>query len=240
MEAPLIELFYWPTPNGWKITLFLEESGLPYQVHPVNIGAGDQFKPEFLAISPNNRMPAIIDRAPADGGPPLSVFESGAILEYLADKTGLFAPKDLRGRTAVREWLYWQVGGVGPMIGQYNHFVHYAAEKIPYAMTRYTQESDRLVGVLERRLKGRDYIVDDYSIADMATFPWVNGYNKRGGDLSAHANVRAWIDRIYARPATKRALAVGKDFPSTLTADAKKTLFGQTAASVAAEADKKR
>lgn len=234
----MIDLHFWPTPNAWKVTIFLEEVGLPYRGVPVNIGAGEQFSPAFLAISPNNRMPAIVDHAPADGGAPLAVFESGAILEYLGDKTGQFFPAQARQRANVTQWLYWQVGGIGPMLGQYFHFVHYAEEKLPYAMARYTDEADRLMGVLDRAVAERDYLADDYSIADMATFPWVNGFAKRGGDLQPHAHVRRWLERLNARPAVARGLAVGKDLRQELTAKAKKTLFGQTAKTIAAATSK--
>ena len=174
----MIDLYYWPTPNGHKITLFLEEAGLDYKIHPINIGAGDQFKPEFLAFSPNNRMPAIIDNDPADGGDAITVFESGAILQYLAEKTGKFLPTDVRGRKTVMEWLFWQMGGLGPMAGQNHHFGSYAPEKIPYAITRYVNETNRLYGVLNKRLEGRDFIAgDDYTIADMASYVWSNFKN---------------------------------------------------------------
>lgn len=177
--APMIDLHYWPTPNAHKLTLFLEEAGLPYAIHPVNIGNGEQFRPEFLAIAPNNRMPAIVDHAPADGGAPISVFESGAILLYLAEKTGRFLPADLRGRTTVSEWLFWQMAGLGPMTGQYGHFHVYAPEAIPYAQERYAREAQRLLGVLDRRLEGRAFIAgDDYTIADMACYPWISPYAK--------------------------------------------------------------
>ena len=167
----MIDLHYWPTPNGHKITLFLEEAGLPYTILPVNIGKGEQFRPDFLKIAPNNRMPAIVDHEPAGGGEPISVFESGAILLYLADKTGRFLPKDLRGRTTALEWLFWQMGGLGPMAGQNHHFSVYAPEKIPYAIDRYVKETNRLYGVLDRQLAGRDFIAGDYTIADMASYP---------------------------------------------------------------------
>lgn len=173
----MIDLYYWPTPNGHKVTMFLEEAGLEYRIHPVDISAGDQFKPEFLAFSPNNRMPAIIDMQPVDGGEPVTVFESGAILVYLAEKTGRFMPTDLRERKAVLEWLFWQVGGLGPMAGQNHHFGIYAPEKIPYAITRYVNETNRLYGVLDRRLAVQEYLAGEtYSIADMATYPgWCRG-----------------------------------------------------------------
>ena len=206
----MIDLHYWPTPNGHKITLFLEESGLDYTIKPVDIGKGDQFKPEFLKISPNNRMPAIVDHAPSGGGAPISVFESAAILLYLADKTRRFIPQDLRGRTAVIEWLFWQMGGLGPMTGQYGHFNVYAPEHIPYAIERYTREVQRLLGVLDRQLAGRAFIAgDDYSIADMACYPWIDPYSKAPLDLAPFAEVRRWHAAIAARPTTRRAYARG-------------------------------
>jgi GST-like protein len=232
----MIELYYWPTPNGHKITLFLEEAGLDYEIHPVNIGAGDQFKPEFLAFSPNNRMPAIIDRAPADGGEAITVFESGAILQYLAEKTGRFLPADLRGRKTVMEWLFWQMGGLGPMAGQNHHFGVYAPEKIPYAITRYVNETNRLYGVLDRRLEGRAFIAgDDYSIADMACYPWVLLWERQQQTLSDFKNLERWLHAIEARPATQRAYAKGEPYAArpTVNEDSKKILFGQTAANTA-------
>jgi GST-like protein len=228
----MIELYYWPTPNGHKITLFLEEAGLDYEIHPVNIGAGDQFKPEFLAFSPNNRMPAIIDRDPVDGGEPITVFESGAILLYLAEKTGKFLPSDVRGRKTVTEWLFWQMGGLGPMAGQNHHFVTYAPERIPYAMDRYVNETNRLYGVLDRRLEGRDFIADTgYSIADMACYPWIVPHERQKQDLNDFPNLKRWFDAIAARPATKAAYAKGESINKTPTvnADSAKILFGQNA-----------
>lgn len=208
----MIELHYWPTPNGHKITLFLEEADLPYGIRPVNIGADEQFRPEFLAIAPNNRMPAIVDPAPDDGGATISVFESGAILMYLAEKTGRFLPADLRGRTTVIEWLFWQMAGLGPMTGQYGHFHVYAPEAIPYARDRYAREAKRLLGVLDRRLQGRAFIAgDEYTIADMACYPWISPYAKAPLDLEPYANLRRWQGSITARPATQRAYAVAKD-----------------------------
>ena len=199
----MIDLYYWPTPNGHKITLFLEESGLPYQLHVVDIGKGDQFRPEFLAISPNNRIPAIVDRAPADGGEPIALFESGEILLYLAEKTGRFLPAALRARKTVLEWLFWQVGGLGPMAGQGNHFCRYAPEQVPYAIDRYTRESNRLYGVLDRRLAGRAYIAgEDYTIADMASYPWIVQHAWHGQDLAQFPELRRWHDAIAARTAT--------------------------------------
>ena len=230
----MIELHYWPTPNGHKITMFLEETGLPYAIKPVNIGKGDQFEPAFLAISPNNRMPAIVDTEPADGQGPLSVFESGAILEYLAGKAGKFLPTDTRARFAVLEWLYWQVGGLGPMLGQNHHFNRYAPEKIPYAIDRYVNETRRLYGVLNKRLDGRRYIAgDDYTIADMAAYPWTVSHEAQGMDLADFPHLKRWFDSIAARPATQRAYALGEPirngFDLTKDEEARKVLFGQGA-----------
>jgi GST-like protein len=206
----MIDLYYWPTPNGHKVTLFLEEAGLPYTIRRVDIGKGEQFAPEFLAISPNNKMPAIVDHDPPDGGAPLSVFESGAILFYLARKTGKFIATDPRGMVTCLEWLFWQMGGLGPMTGQYGHFTVYAPEKIPYAIERYTREARRLLGVLDQRLRGREYICgNEYSIADMACYPWIDPYEKAPLDLTAYAEVRRWRETIRARPATARAYAQG-------------------------------
>lgn len=236
----MIELYYWPTPNGHKIPLFLEEAGLEYTIKPVDIGKGDQFKPEYLAFSPNNKMPAIIDRAPNDGGEPISVFESGAILLYLANKTGRFlgfaegadAGTQLRQRIVVNEWLFWQMGGLGPMTGQYGHFHVYAPEQIPYAKDRYRNEALRLLGVLDKRLEGREFIAgDEYSIADMASYPWINPYTKVPLDLAPFANVRRWRAAIAARPATQRAYALAKqvnpDAGKPMSEEEKKILFGQ-------------
>lgn len=237
----MIDLYYWPTPNGHKITLFLEEAGLEYRIQPVNIGAGDQFKPDFLRLSPNNRMPAILDHAPADGGEPVSVFESGAILLYLAEKTGRFLPAALRERKAVLEWLFWQMGGLGPMAGQNHHFSQYAPERIPYAIDRYVRETNRLYGVLDRRLAGRDFIVDAYSIADMAAYPWIVPHQRQGQDLEQFPNLKRWFEAIAARPATLRAYEKGQAVSAqpTVTEDSRKILFGQTAASTTAAGDGK-
>ena len=221
----MIDLHYWPTPNGHKVTMFLEEAGLDYRILPVDISAGDQFKPEFLAISPNNRMPAIVDDQPPDGGPPLSVFESGAILLYLGEKTGRFLPRDLRGRTTVTEWLFWQVGGLGPMAGQNHHFVQYAPEKIGYAIDRYVNETNRLYGVLDRRLEGRAFIAgDDYTIADMACYPWIVPWTRQLQNLDDFANLRRWFDAIRDRPATLRAYEKGQPWSerSAVTEEGKK------------------
>ena len=231
----MIDLHYWPTPNGHKITMFLEEAGLAYRIHPVDISAGDQFKPAFLKFSPNNRMPAIIDTAPADGGEPITTFESGAILVYLAEKTGRFLPSDTRGRNTVLEWLFWQMGGLGPMAGQNHHFGQYAPEKKPYAIQRYVNETNRLYGVLDRRLKGRDFIAGaDYSIADMAAYPWVVPWKRQQQDLDSFPDLKRWFESIRARPATIRAYAAGEPFSNrpTVTEEGKRLLFGQTAASL--------
>jgi GST-like protein len=229
-----IELYFWPTPNGFKITIMLEECGLPYVIRPVNIGRGDQFKPEFLAISPNNRMPAMIDPN-GPGGKPISVFESGAILEYLGDKTGKFFPTDVRARNEVRQWLFWQMGGLGPMAGQNHHFAIYAPEKLPYAIERYVNETNRLYGVLNRRLADRPFVAGDYSIADMAAYPWIVPHKNQGQDLDNFTHLKRWFEAIQARPATIRAYEKGKQVNSaqpTMTDEAKKILFGQTAAVV--------
>jgi GSH-dependent disulfide-bond oxidoreductase len=231
----MIDLYYWTTPNGHKITMFLEETGLDYQIVPVDIGKGDQFNPEFLAISPNNRMPAIVDHAPADGGAPVSVFESGAILLYLADKIGRFVPKDLRGRIEVLQWLFWQMGGLGPMAGQNHHFSQYAPEKIPYAIERYVNETNRLYGVLNKRLADRAFVAgEDYTIADMASYPWTVSHEKQGQNLDDFPHLKRWFEAIKARPATVRAYEkareVNPQFDAPMSEDAKKILFGQTAA----------
>jgi GST-like protein len=230
----MIDLYYWPTPNGHKITLFLEETGLPYTIKPVNIGAGEQFKPDFLKISPNNRMPAIVDHEPAEAGPPVSIFESGAILLYLADKTGKFLPKDLRGRFDALQWLFWQVGGLGPMAGQNHHFSQYAPEKIPYAVDRYVNETGRLYAVLDRRLADREFVAGAYSIADMASYPWVVPYERQGQKLEDFPNLKRWFEAIRARPATERAYARGKEFQTrpANSEESRKILFGQTADTV--------
>ncbi|MDB6002771.1 MAG: glutathione s-transferase domain protein [Rhizobacter sp.] len=242
----MIDLYYWPTPNGHKVTMFLEEAGLDYRIHPVDISAGDQFKPEFLAFSPNNRMPAIIDTQATDGGEPIGVFESGAVLMYLAEKTGLFMPKDLRGRKTVMEWLFWQVGGLGPMAGQNHHFGLYAPEQLPYAIKRYVNETNRLYGVLDRRLATHTFLAGDaYTIADMASYPWVVPWKRQQQNLDDFPNLRRWFDAIRARPATVRAYAKGEPYMNrpTVTEEGKKLLFGQTAATglpaaKAANADK--
>ncbi|MEO0828612.1 MAG: glutathione binding-like protein [Cyanobacteria bacterium J06642_9] len=224
----MIDLYYWTTPNGHKITIFLEEANVTYTVHPVNIGKGEQFASEFLKISPNNRIPAIVDHTPADGGEPLSVFESGAILQYLAEKTGQFLPTDLRDRNEVIQWLYWQMGGLGPMLGQNHHFSGYAPEKIPYAIDRYVKETARLYGVLNVRLAERPYVAGDYSIADMAMYPWIVPYAKQGQDLNDFPHLKRWFEAIAARPAIQRAYAQAKTVnpaPKPFTDEEKKLLF---------------
>jgi GSH-dependent disulfide-bond oxidoreductase len=226
-----IELYYWPTPNGWKISIMLEECGLPYTVHSVNIGKGDQFKPDFLAISPNNKMPAIVD-PDGPGGEPISIFESGAILQYLGRKTGRFYPADERRRVEVDQWLFWQMGGFGPMLGQAHHFRIYAPEKIPYAVDRYTNETNRLYGVLDRRLAGRDFVAGEYSIADMAIFPWAKLWERQGQDIEQFPNVRRWLDANLARPAVQRGLAVNAADRAATNMDdpaVRAVLFGQRA-----------
>jgi GST-like protein len=205
-----IDLYFFPTPNGHKISIMLEELGVPYTVHIVHIGKGEQFKPEFLAISPNNRIPAIVDPE-GPGGQPISIFESGAILKYLALKFKKFYPEDQREQVRVDEWLFWQVGGFGPMLGQNNHFSTYAPEKIPYAIKRYRDESHRLYGVLNKQLQGRDFIAGNYSIADMATIGWSNGWERHGINLEEFTALAAWRERVLARPAVKRGLAVSVD-----------------------------
>jgi GST-like protein len=226
----VIDLHYWPTPNGWKISIALEEMALPYRVVPVNIGRGEQFEPEFLAISPNNRMPAIVDREPPGGGEPLSVFESGAILIYLAEKSGQFLPPDARRRTQTLEWLFWQMAGLGPMLGQAHHFRGYAPEKIRYAIERYTNEANRLYGVLERRLQGRTYIVDDYSIADMACWPWIVPHERQGQRLDDFPNLQRWYETMKQRPGVQRGFVLGMELRSAgMDERARQILFGQTA-----------
>ena len=227
-----IELYYWPTPNGHKISIMLEECGLPYEVKYINIGRGDQFAPSFLKIAPNNRMPAIID-PDGPGGEPISVFESGAILQYLGRKTGKFYPADERKRVDVEQWLYWQMGGLGPMAGQCHHFRNYAPEKIPYAIDRYTNEVNRLYGVMNKRLADREYLAGDYSIADMASFPWTRSYANQGQNIADFPHLEAWFNSIQARPALQKAVKVGADEREkwNLASDkeAQKVLFGQKA-----------
>jgi GSH-dependent disulfide-bond oxidoreductase len=231
----MIDLYYWTTPNGHKITLFLEEAGLPYTIHPVNLSRGDQFKPEFLAISPNNRIPAIVDQDPGDGGAPVPVFESGAILLYLAEKTGKFLPKDLRGRVEALEWLFWQVGGLGPMAGQNHHFKQYALEKLNYAIERYVNETNRLYAVLNKRLADRAYVAGAYSIADMAAYPWIVPYERQGQKLEDFPHLQRWFEAIRIRPATARAYAKAaaiNQAPVVGDEESRKILFSQTGANV--------
>jgi len=232
----MIDLYYWSTPNGWKITIMLEECGLPYKIIPVNIGRGEQFKPEFLAISPNNRMPAIVDHAVRDAaGAPLAVFESGAILQYLADKTGKFWPREVHARYDVAQWLFWQMGGLGPMAGQANHFRAYAPEKLPYAIDRYTKEVNRLFGVMNRRLADREHLAGEYSIADMACWPWVVPYERMGQDLGEFPHLKRWFESVGARSAVRKRKQIDEELNLQTTPmddEAKKILFGQTAASV--------
>ena len=235
----MIDLYYWPTPNGWKISIMLEECGLPYQLLPVNIGKGEQFKPEFLTISPNNRMPAIVDNDPPGGGAPIPVFESGAILIYLAEKTGRFMPTDVRGRTQVLQWLMWQMGGLGPMAGQNGHFLLYAPEPVPYAIERYGKEVNRLYGVLNEQLgqSGAFVAGPQYSIADMAIFPWVRTHKAQQVALADFPHVERWYNALFQRPTVKRGLDLGKELRAgTMSDDARRALFGQTAQSVRAGA----
>ncbi len=230
----MIDFYYWTTPNGHKITMFLEEAGLPYRTVPINIGKGEQFAPDFLKIAPNNRIPAIVDQQPADGGAPLPLFESGAILLYLADKTGRFIAPDLRGRNETIQWLFWQMGGLGPMAGQNHHFTQYAPEKIPYAIERYIKETARLYAVLNKRLADREFIAGDYSIADMACYPWIVPYEKQGQNLDDFPNLKRWFAAIRERPATLRAYALAKEInpAPVVNDDAKRILFGQDAGTV--------
>ena len=229
----MIDLHYWTTPNGHKVTMFLEEAALPYRIVPVNISTGEQFKSDFLEIAPNNRIPAIVDHEPIGGGAPISLFESGAILLYLAEKTAKFIPTDVRGRADVLQWLFWQMGGLGPMAGQNHHFKQYAPENIPYAIDRYVKETNRLYGVLNKRLADRQFVTGAYSIADMASYPWVVPHERQGQNLGDFPHLKRWFDEIAARPATVRAYAKAKEINTqpTVSEDAKKILFGQTAQS---------
>jgi len=232
----MIDLHYWTTPNGHKVTIFLEEAGLPYRIVPVNISRGDQFKPDFLAISPNNRIPAIVDHEPVGGGAPISVFESGAILLYLAEKSGRFLPAEPQGRVEVTQWLFWQMAGLGPMAGQNHHFSGYAPEKLPYAINRYVNETNRLYGVLNKRLADRPFIAGTYSIADMASYPWIVPHKNQGQSLEDFPHLKRWFEAIKNRPAVIRAYDRAKDVngqPTVMSEESKRILFGQTAASVA-------
>jgi GST-like protein len=236
----MIDVHYWTTPNGHKVTMLLEETGTPYKLFPVNIGKGEQFKAEFLAISPNNRIPAIVDTEPKAGGKPISVFESGAILVYLAEKTGKLLPASGAPRYEVMQWLFWQMGGLGPMAGQNNHFKNYAAEKLPYAIDRYLNEVNRLYGVMNKRLADREFLAGDYSIADIACYPWIVPWERQGQKLGDFPNLQRWFDTIKARPATVRAYEwapkINPGQGGIRTEEERRILFGQTAASVTAAA----
>ncbi len=227
----MINLYYWTTPNGHKVTLFLEEAGLPYKIHPVNIGMGAQFDPDFLAIAPNNRIPAIVDKQPIGGGAPISLFESGAILLYLADKTGRFIAQDIQGRAEVLQWLFWQMGGLGPMAGQNHHFTQYAPEKIPYAMDRYIRETARLYGVMDKRLADRTFLAgENYSIADMACYPWVVPHERQQQSLDDFPHLKRWFEAIAARAGTRRAYALAETIntvPAVSDEESRRILFGQ-------------
>ena len=229
----MIDLHYWTTPNGHKVTMFLEEAALPYRIVPVNISTGEQFKTGFLEIAPNNRIPAIVDHEPTGGGAPISLFESGAILLYLAEKSAKFIPADVRGRADVLQWLFWQMGGLGPMAGQNHHFKQYAPENIPYAIDRYVKETNRLYGVLNKRLADRQFVAGAYSIADMASYPWIVPHERQGQNLGDFPHLKRWFNEIATRPATMRAYAKAKEINTqpTVSEDAKKILFGQTAQS---------
>ncbi len=227
----MIELYYWTTPNGHKVSIFLEEAGTEYEIHPVNISKGEQFDENYLSFAPNNRIPAIRDTSPRDGGSPLTVFESGAILKYLAEKEQKFLPADTRGKYDVLQWLYWQMGGLGPMAGQNHHFVQYAPERIPYAMERYVKETARLYGVLNKQLEGREFIAGSYSIADMACYPWIVPYERQQQNLDDFPNIKRWFATVAARPAVQRAYAKAREVneASTVTPESKSVLFGQGA-----------
>lgn len=231
----MIDLYYWTTPNGHKVTMFLEEAEIPYRIVPINIGKGDQFQPEFLQIAPNNRIPAIVDTEPAGGGDPISVFESGAILLYLAEKTGKCIPSDLRGRVETLQWLFWQMGGLGPMAGQNHHFNIYAPEKIPYAINRYVNETGRLYGVLNKRLSDRPFIAGElYTIADMASYPWIVPHKAQGQNLEDFPHLKRWFESIQSRPSTVRAYAQAEALKSqnVSTEESRAILFNQSAQTV--------
>jgi len=225
----MIDLYYWTTPNGHKVTIFLEEAQVPYTIKPIHIGKGEQFDPDFLKISPNNRIPAIVDHAPADGGDPISLFESGAILQYLAEKTGLFLPEAVRDRANVMQWLFWQMGGLGPMLGQNHHFVSYAPEHIPYAINRYVKETERLYGVLDTQLQNHEFIAGAYSIADMAAYPWIVPHQTQRQNMDDFPHLKRWFEAIQARPAVQAAYAKARTINAnnTMTDEAKAILFGQ-------------
>jgi len=233
----MINLYYWPTPNGWKVSIMLEECGLDYEVHPVDIGRGDQFKPEFLAISPNNRIPALVDSN--SDGKPIRLFESGTILMYLAEKTGQLLPVDPHGRFDVLQWLFWQMAGLGPMAGQLGHFRNYSQTRIEYAVERYSKEFNRLIGVLNSQLDGREYICGDYSIADIACWPWMRSHDRLGQSLDEFPHVQRWFETVGARPAVKRGIEIGAALwtAGDLDDEARKKLFNQTAVSVSEQAD---
>jgi GST-like protein len=230
--AKMIDLYFWTTPNGYKPLIFLEEAGVPYTILPVNISKGEQFEPAFLEISPNNRIPAIVDSAPKNGGAPIPLFESGAILLYLAEKTGRYLPKDPAGRAEVMQWLFWQMGGLGPMLGQNLHFSAYAPEKIPYAIERYQSETERLYRVMDARLADRPYLAGAYSIADMASYSWVIRLEREQPRLTRFPNLRRWVEAIGQRRAVIRAYQVGQSINTTptVTEESKALLLGQAAA----------
>ena len=230
----MLELYYWTTPNGHKVTMFLEEVGLPYRLLPINIGKGEQFQPEFLKIAPNNRIPALVDPEPADGGAPISVFESGAILLYLADKTGYLIPADARNRSDVLQWLFWQMGGLGPMAGQNHHFSQYAPEKIPYAINRYVNETGRLYAVLNKQLAEHEFVAGEYSIADIAIYPWIVPHERQGQNLENFPNLQRWFEAIKARPATLRAYEKAEAFQDQAISpeQSRDLLFNQSAETI--------
>lgn len=233
----MVDLYFWTTPNGYKVLLFLEETGLPYTIRPVDIGKGEQFAPDFLKISPNNRIPAIVDHAPADGGQALTLFESGAILLYLAEKTGQFIPSDRAGRVDTLQWLFWQMGGLGPMAGQTHHFRNYAPERVPYAIKRYVDETARLYAVLDRQLADREFVAGSYTIADMAIYPWVVSHADQDQNLDDFRNIKRWFETIADRSGTQRAYDNGRAINSNpaLSEEARRFLFGQSARTIDAE-----
>ena len=233
----MIDVYYWTTPNGHKVTIFLEEAGLPYRMIPVDISAGDQFKADFLTIAPNNRIPAIVDTEPADGGAPISIFESGAILQYLAEKTARFLPADIRRRVEVMQWLFWQMAGLGPMAGQNHHFVQYAPEILPYAINRYVNETNRLNGVLNKRLADREFIAGEYSIADIASYPWIVPHQRQQQNLEDFPHLKRWFETIRARPAVGRAYALAAmiNTAPVVSEKSRELLFGQTAVQAAGD-----
>ena len=232
----MIDLYFWTTPNGYKVLQFLIETGIPYRLFPINISKGDQFKPEFLKISPNNKIPAIVDHEPIRGNESIAIFESGAILLYLAEKTGRFILDDIKGRAETLQWLFWQMGGLGPMAGQNFHFAHYAPEHLPYAINRYVDETARLFKVMNKQLADREYLAGEYSIADMASYPWIAMYRKLKQDLNDFPNLKRWYERIKARPATISAYFIGSSINTipTVTEESKKILLGQGAKTLAA------